>query len=77
MMRINCAVPDSARINAGSGRWSIRSWNLPQLHGARAYSAENRPPTLTSKYLKVMYMMISARRKLGTAMPMNPTRVKK
>jgi hypothetical protein len=75
MMRISCAVPASARISAGSGRCLARSQALARLHGARSNSGENRPPTLALNSTNEKYMMISASRKFGTAMPTKPMAV--
>ena len=49
---------------------------LSQDQGFSRYSGENKPPMLASKYLKPMYITISASKKLGIANPMNPINVK-
>jgi hypothetical protein len=61
---------------AGSGMCLIRSQTFAQLHGASSNSLENRPPTLALKKRNERYMITSASRKFGTAMPMKPIRVK-
>ena len=45
--------------------------------GASAYSGENSPPAVMSKYLNSMYIKSNASMKFGTASPMKPTAVKK